>query len=73
VLEVTDNGRGFDPAQRPSTGSHGLANMEERARAIHGELTVTSEPGKDTRVRVSIPRLRPQTGNLAGREIRGRG
>jgi signal transduction histidine kinase len=72
VLEVTDNGRGFDPAQRPSTGSHGLANMEERARAIHGELTVTSEPGKDTRVRVSIPRLRPQTGNLAGREIRGR-
>jgi two-component system, NarL family, sensor histidine kinase DevS len=73
VLEVTDNGRGFDPAQRPSTGSHGRTNMEERAHAIHGELTVTSEPGKGTRVRVSIPRLRPQTGNLAGREIRGRG
>jgi signal transduction histidine kinase len=73
VLEVADNGRGFDPAQRPSTGSHGLANMEERARAIHGELNITSEPGKGTRVRVSIPRLRPQTGNLAGREIRGRG
>ncbi len=72
VLEVVDNGRGFDPARRPSDGSHGLANMEERARAIRGELTVTSEPGKGARVRVSIPRLRPQTGNLAGREIRRR-
>jgi two-component system sensor histidine kinase DevS len=72
VLEVADNGRGFDPAQRPSTGSHGMANMEERARAIRGELSITSEPGKGTRVRVSIPRLRPQTGSLAGREIRPR-
>ncbi len=71
VLEVADNGRGFDPAQRPAAGSHGLANMEERARAIRGELTVTSDPGKGSRVRVSIPRLRPQTGSLAGREIRG--
>jgi two-component system, NarL family, sensor histidine kinase DevS len=71
VLEVADNGRGFDPAQRRSDGSHGLANMEERAHAIRGELTVTSEPGKGARVRVSIPRLRPQTGNLAGREYRG--
>ena len=73
ALEVADNGRGFDLAQRPSDGSHGLANMEERARAIRGELTITSEPGKGTRVRVSIPRLRPQTGNLAGREDRGAG
>jgi two-component system, NarL family, sensor histidine kinase DevS len=72
VLEVADNGRGFDPAQRPAAGSHGLANMDERARAIRGELTVTSDPGRGTRVRVSIPRLRPQTGSLAGREIRAR-
>jgi signal transduction histidine kinase len=71
VLEVADNGRGFDPAQPPADGSHGLANMEERAHAIRGELSVTSEPGKGTHVRVSIPRLRPQTGNLAGRDIRG--
>jgi two-component system sensor histidine kinase DevS len=73
VLEVDDNGRGFDPAGQVAAGPHGLANMEERARAIRGDLKIDSEPGKGTRVRVSIPRLRPQTGNLAGREPRGMG
>ena len=73
VLEVDDNGRGFDPARQVAAGPHGLTNMEERARAIHGDLKIDSEPGKGTRVRVSIPRLRPQTGSLAGREPRGMG
>jgi two-component system sensor histidine kinase DevS len=73
VLEVADNGGGFEPARQVSVEPHGLANMEERARAVNGELNIASVLGKGTSVRVSIPRIRPQTGNLAGRAPRGTG
>jgi two-component system sensor histidine kinase DevS len=70
VLEVADNGHGFEPARKVSVGTHGLANMEERARSVNGELQISSVLGKGTSLKVSIPRIRPQTGNLAGREPR---
>jgi signal transduction histidine kinase len=54
VLEVDDDGRGFDPA-RPSAG-HGLRNLRERAAALGGRAEITSAPGEGTRVRVTIPR-----------------
>jgi two-component system sensor histidine kinase DevS len=73
VLEVADNGHGFDSNQRTAEETHGLSNMEERARSVHGELSISSEAGKGACVRVSIPRIRPQTGNLAGRISRGTG
>jgi len=73
VLEVTDNGHGFEPSQEVTVESHGLANMEERARAVSGTLNIASVPGKGTTVQVTIPRIRPQTGNLAGREPRAIG
>jgi two-component system sensor histidine kinase DevS len=73
TLEVADNGCGFEPAREVQLGTHGLANMEERAKAVNGGLTIVSVPGKGTSVRASIPRIRPQTGNLAGREPRARG
>ena len=67
VLEVADNGCGFDHSRRDALQGNGLANMEERARSVRGELAILSGQGQGTRVRVSIPRIRPQTGNLAGR------
>jgi two-component system sensor histidine kinase DevS len=70
VLEVADNGHGFEPSQKVSVEAHGLANMDERARAVNGTMHIASVPGKGTSVQVSIPRIRPQTGNLAGREPR---
>lgn len=73
VLEVADNGHGFEPSQKVTVGTHGLANMEERARAVSGTMHIASVPGKGTSVQVSIPRIRPQTGNLAGRELRRSG
>ena len=58
VLEVTDQGRGFDPAT-PGAGV-GLASMRERAAAVGGRLTITSAPGAGTKVRLSVPvRQRP--------------
>ena len=53
VLEVTDDGRGFDPAA-PSRRS-GLASMRERTRAAGGRLKVLSRPGAGTTVRLEVP------------------
>jgi signal transduction histidine kinase len=54
VLEVDDDGRGFDPAR--TGGGHGLRNLRERAAALGGRAEITSAPGEGTRVRVTIPR-----------------
>jgi signal transduction histidine kinase len=53
VLEVTDDGRGFDPGT-PSR-QYGLASMRERARAAGGRLRVRSAPGAGTTVRLEVP------------------
>lgn len=50
VLEVSDSGRGF-PADVVRSG---VANMQARAEARSGSLTITSEPG-DTRVTWTVP------------------
>jgi signal transduction histidine kinase len=51
-FEVTDDGRGFDPAaERTGTGLQGIA---DRLGALHGELTIRSEPGAGTRLRGRI-------------------
>jgi signal transduction histidine kinase len=56
VLEVRDDGAGFDPAVARSAGRRlGLASMRERARAAGGRLDVTSEPGRGTTVRLAVP------------------
>jgi signal transduction histidine kinase len=56
VLEVTDDGHGFDPSatEEPSRRL-GLASMRERARSVGGRLTVTSAPGTGTTVRLEVP------------------
>lgn len=54
ILEVADDGRGFDVEGARGRG-HGLGNLLERARALDGELHITSEPGRGTTVRIQIP------------------
>jgi len=57
ILEVSDNGKGFDPQRvRPST--HGLAGMRHRVEAAHGKLTVESTPGRGTRVTAMLPMVK---------------
>ncbi|HEX9713545.1 MAG TPA: GAF domain-containing sensor histidine kinase [Actinomycetota bacterium] len=54
VLEVVDDGTGFDAAAAEGRG-HGLGNLRDRARALGGELKIHSDPGVGTRVRIEIP------------------
>ena len=55
VLEIDDDGRGFDPATaRP--GGQGLGNLRARAQALGGRVELDSHPGEGTRVRVQLTR-----------------
>jgi signal transduction histidine kinase len=53
VLEVSDDGTGFDPGI--ASGGLGLSSMRERAAAVGGVLRVSSAPGAGTRVRLAVP------------------
>ena len=49
-VEITDNGKGFD-IEKTSFGN-GLANIKKRAKDLGGNVTITSENGEGTRVRL---------------------
>jgi signal transduction histidine kinase len=53
VIEVDDDGRGFD--REATSGGLGMGNLAERAAAIGGTLAVDSALGQGTTVRVTIP------------------
>lgn len=54
-LDVSDHGRGFDPAAALAMSGLGLVSMQERLRFMNGEVTIESSPGKGTTVRATIP------------------
>lgn len=54
VLEIDDDGQGFDPATVRAEGQ-GLRNMRERARAMGGDVVLESTPGEGTTIRVRLP------------------
>ncbi len=57
VLVVADNGRGFTPAARVPRTMHGMGmtTMRERAEGIGASFDVFSEPGRGTRICVTLP------------------
>lgn len=55
VIEIRDNGVGFDPAGIASARHHGLVNMRERAVAAGGRLEIDTRPGSGTRLIVYLP------------------
>lgn len=62
VVEIADEGRGFDTRAVEETGI-GLAGMHERAHLLGGALTVHSARGDGTRIVLSIP-MDAHTGRL---------
>ncbi len=65
LLQVRDDGVGFDPAVLPELarrGHLGLQQMRERVAALGGTMEVRSQPGKGTEIRVRVePRRHKDT------------
>lgn len=57
-VEISDDGRGFDPSAPVSAEHHGLANMRRRAEQLHGRLKVASAAGLGTRIILLLPLAR---------------
>jgi DNA-binding NarL/FixJ family response regulator len=52
-IDVSDDGRGFDLGAEPS-GAAGITGMRERAALLDGDVDITSQPGRGTRVRLEV-------------------
>jgi signal transduction histidine kinase len=54
---VEDDGKGFDPSNRPREAfpRFGLAIMRERTESIGGTLDLETSPGSGTRVKIRVP------------------
>lgn len=55
LLEVSDEGMGFDLSKMTVTLGHGLSNMRTRAHKVGGDVEITSEPGEGTTVLAWVP------------------
>jgi signal transduction histidine kinase len=55
MLEVVDDGAGFEAAAARGHGGLGLIGMEERARLVQGKLSIESQPGHGTRIELQVP------------------
>ena len=56
LMEIHDNGRGFDMEKMNASIGHGVANMQTRARAVGGEVDISSIVGDGTTVLAWVPR-----------------
>ena len=55
VLEIRDDGMGFDVQELDSASGIGIVGMRERARLAGGNLKVISSPGRGTTIMAKIP------------------
>jgi len=56
LLELHDDGKGFNTDEMSTFIGHGLANMQTRARSSGGDIDITSVQGEGTTVFVWVPR-----------------
>jgi signal transduction histidine kinase len=57
MLEVRDNGKGFETAKMSMTLGHGLSNMHTRAHHVGGDVEICSVLGEGTSILAWVPRL----------------
>ncbi|MDB6155893.1 MAG: hypothetical protein JWL90_4346, partial [Chthoniobacteraceae bacterium] len=53
LISISDNGRGLS-SQEENGGGMGLLNLQYRARAIGGKITIESQPGKGATIRCAV-------------------
>ena len=56
MMEIHDNGKGFDIDKMSMTIGHGLSNVQTRARSVGGEVDITSMIGEGTTILAWVPR-----------------
>ncbi|MCS6994520.1 MAG: GAF domain-containing sensor histidine kinase [Anaerolineales bacterium] len=56
LLEVRDDGRGFDMSKMSMTLGHGLSNMHTRAQQVGGDVEICSVIGEGTSILAWVPR-----------------
>jgi signal transduction histidine kinase len=56
MMEIRDDGQGFDVEKMTMTLGHGLANMVTRAHQANGDVEITSAIGEGTTVLAWVPR-----------------
>lgn len=55
IIAITDNGIGIDTGRLKDSSSLGLLGMMERASIVGGSLRIRGNPGRGTRVTMSLP------------------
>ncbi|HEV7929526.1 MAG TPA: sensor histidine kinase, partial [Nitrosospira sp.] len=60
IVEVRDNGKGFDSENATKKKSFGLLGMRERAAVLGGSIDITSSRQHGTAIRVRIPMKRDE-------------
>ena len=60
IVEIEDNGQGFDQEVARGKGGMGLTNMAERVEKIGGKLTIQSGPDSGTTIRIIAPIVPPE-------------
>lgn len=56
LMEITDDGNGFEMEGMNRSIGHGLANMQTRARAVGGEVDISSVLNEGSTILVWVPR-----------------
>jgi signal transduction histidine kinase len=57
MLEIHDNGYGFETEKMSMTLGHGLSNMYTRAHHVGGDVEISSVIGEGTSILAWVPRL----------------
>jgi two-component system, NarL family, sensor histidine kinase DevS len=57
LLEIHDDGHGFDLEKANKTVGHGLANMQTRVNNVGGDVDIISAPGEGTTILAWVPRM----------------
>jgi signal transduction histidine kinase len=55
ILQIEDDGSGFEVEDGLKSGGLGLTGMQERAERLGGRLELHSRPGHGTRIRLDVP------------------
>ena len=60
LLEIQDNGDGFELEKANKTVGHGLANMQTRVANVGGDLDIITAPNEGTTILAWVPRTQTQ-------------